>query len=64
MSITARDSAVNKFNEDSNCRILLMSLKAGGVAVNVTVASHVRICFLSLGTALNSKGLCITFGCI
>uniref|UniRef100_M1APR5 DEXH helicase-like repair protein n=1 Tax=Solanum tuberosum TaxID=4113 RepID=M1APR5_SOLTU len=41
MSIAARDAAVSKFTEDSDCRILLMSLKAGGVALNLTVASHV-----------------------
>ncbi|KAH0654686.1 hypothetical protein KY290_032974 [Solanum tuberosum] len=41
MSIAARDASVNRFNEDSDCRILLMSLKSGGVALNLTVASHV-----------------------
>ncbi|TMW85995.1 hypothetical protein EJD97_022138 [Solanum chilense] len=41
MSIAARDAAVNKFTEDSDCRILLMSLKAGAVALNLTVASNV-----------------------
>ena len=43
MSIAARDAAINKFTEDSDCRILLMSLKAGAVALNLTVASNVRI---------------------
>ena len=32
MSIGARDAAVNRFNEDPDCTILLMSLKAGGIA--------------------------------
>ncbi|XP_009795273.1 DNA repair protein RAD16 [Nicotiana sylvestris] len=41
MSITARDSAITRFTEDPDCRIFLMSLKAGGVALNLTVASHV-----------------------
>ncbi|KAG5568019.1 hypothetical protein H5410_064968 [Solanum commersonii] len=41
MSIAATDAAVNKFTEDSDCRILLMSLKAGAVALNLTVASNV-----------------------
>ncbi|KAK6784951.1 hypothetical protein RDI58_018406 [Solanum bulbocastanum] len=40
-SIAARDAALKRFTEDSNCKILLMSLKAGGVALNLTVASHV-----------------------
>lgn len=38
----ARDAAITKFTEDPDCRIFLMSLKAGGVALNLTVASHVR----------------------
>ncbi|KAF3443660.1 hypothetical protein FNV43_RR13350 [Rhamnella rubrinervis] len=41
MSLAARDAAIKRFTEDSNCRIFLMSLKAGGVALNLTVASHV-----------------------
>ncbi|KAL3363857.1 hypothetical protein AABB24_012881 [Solanum stoloniferum] len=41
MSIAARDATDSKFTEDSDCRILLMSLKARGVALNLTVASHV-----------------------
>ncbi|XP_021745946.1 DNA repair protein RAD16-like [Chenopodium quinoa] len=41
MTITARDDAIKRFHEDSECRIFLISLKAGGVALNLTVASHV-----------------------
>ncbi|KAL6554095.1 hypothetical protein OROMI_019768 [Orobanche minor] len=41
MSMGARDAAIKRFTEDHNCRIFLMSLKAGGVALNLTVASHV-----------------------
>ncbi|XP_055810852.1 DNA repair protein RAD16-like isoform X2 [Solanum dulcamara] len=41
MSITARDSAITRFTQDPDCRIFLMSLKAGGVALNLTVASQV-----------------------
>ncbi|EOA39673.1 hypothetical protein CARUB_v10008314mg [Capsella rubella] len=41
MSMAARDTAINKFKEDPDCRVFLMSLKAGGVALNLTVASHV-----------------------
>ncbi|KAK4437359.1 ATP-dependent helicase rhp16 [Sesamum alatum] len=41
MSMGARDTAIKRFTEDPNCRIFLMSLKAGGVALNLTVASHV-----------------------
>lgn len=42
MSMAARDAAISRFTNDPDCRIFLMSLKAGGVALNLTVASHVR----------------------
>lgn len=42
MSLGARDAAIKKFTEEPECRIFLMSLKAGGVALNLTVASHVN----------------------
>ncbi|KAL0865505.1 hypothetical protein Bca101_044623 [Brassica carinata] len=41
MSKAARDVAINKFREDPDCRVFLMSMKTGGVALNLTVASHV-----------------------
>lgn len=41
MSLNARDAAIRRFTEDPDCKIFLMSLKAGGVALNLTVASHV-----------------------
>jgi len=41
MSMAARDAAISRFTNDPDCRIFLMSLKAGGVALNLTVASHV-----------------------
>ncbi|XP_060189781.1 ATP-dependent helicase rhp16-like [Lycium barbarum] len=41
MSVSARDTAVTRFTEDPDCRILLASFKAGGVALNLIVVSHV-----------------------
>ncbi|KAK7261114.1 hypothetical protein RIF29_27418 [Crotalaria pallida] len=41
MTLAARDAAIKRFTDDPDCRIFLMSLKAGGVALNLTVASHV-----------------------
>ncbi|KAL5730013.1 hypothetical protein ACHQM5_002892 [Ranunculus cassubicifolius] len=41
MTMAARDTAIKRFTDDPKCRIFLMSLKAGGVALNLTVASHV-----------------------
>ena len=40
MSIDARDGMVKRFNTDPTFKVLLVSLKAGGVALNLTVASH------------------------
>jgi DNA repair protein RAD16 len=46
MSLPARDAAIKRFTEDPDCKIFLMSLKAGGVALNLTVASQVSNSFL------------------
>ncbi|KAK4776902.1 hypothetical protein SAY86_005590 [Trapa natans] len=43
MTISARDASVKKFSEDPICKIFLVSLKAGGIALNLTVASHVFV---------------------
>ncbi|CAB9496901.1 regulator of chromatin subfamily A member 3-like 1 [Seminavis robusta] len=41
MDVKARDAALRDFREDGSVRVLLMSLKSGGVALNLTVASEV-----------------------
>ncbi|XP_022886644.1 ATP-dependent helicase rhp16-like [Olea europaea var. sylvestris] len=41
MTLGARDAAITRFNEDPDCRIFLINLRAGGVALNLTVASNV-----------------------
>lgn len=43
MTINARDGAIKKFTVDPYCKIFLVSLKAGGIALNLTVASHVFV---------------------
>lgn len=43
MDVRARDAALKDFREDPSVRVLLMSLKAGGVALNLTVASEVYL---------------------
>jgi DNA repair protein RAD16 len=43
MDVKSRDAALKEFRENSDVRILLMSLKAGGVALNLTVASEVYL---------------------
>lgn len=43
MDVKSRDAALKAFREDTSVRVLLMSLKAGGVALNLTVASEVYL---------------------
>lgn len=43
MDVKSRDAALKDFRENSDVRVLLMSLKAGGVALNLTVASEVYL---------------------
>lgn len=43
MDIKAREKTLDEFRNDNNVRVLLMSLKAGGVALNLTIASEVYI---------------------
>jgi len=38
-----REKAVNRFQNDENCRVFLISLKAGGVGLNLTAADYVYI---------------------
>ncbi|MBC7383113.1 MAG: DEAD/DEAH box helicase family protein [Bacteroidia bacterium] len=38
-----RADKVNKFQEDENCRVFLISLKAGGVGLNLTEADYVYL---------------------
>ncbi|XP_019447733.1 PREDICTED: ATP-dependent helicase rhp16-like isoform X1 [Lupinus angustifolius] len=40
MSLPARDAAIKRFTDDPDYKIFLVTLKAGGVALNLTVASH------------------------
>lgn len=41
MTVEQRDKTITAFKEDSTIRVLLISLKAGGVALNLTVASRI-----------------------
>jgi non-specific serine/threonine protein kinase len=40
---TDRADRVNRFQNDQNCRVFLMSLKAGGVGLNLTEADYVYL---------------------
>lgn len=48
MTATAKDAAVKRFNEDPDCKIFLTSLKSGGAALNLPVASYVSQVFLNV----------------
>ncbi len=43
MSVDQRDDIISQFKQDPGIKVLLISLKAGGVALNLTVASHIFI---------------------
>ncbi|KAK9828076.1 hypothetical protein WJX81_000538 [Elliptochloris bilobata] len=43
MSMEARDRMIDAFTNDPAVTVFLMSLKAGGVALNLTAASHVML---------------------
>jgi DNA repair protein RAD16 len=43
MDVKSRDAALKSFREDNNTRVLLMSLKSAGVALNLTAASEVYL---------------------
>jgi SNF2 family DNA or RNA helicase len=42
-SSTDREKAIQSFQNDENCRVFLISLKAGGVGLNLTAADYVYI---------------------
>jgi DNA repair protein RAD16 len=48
MNVKARDACLKEFREDNNVRVLLMSLKAGGVALNLTWCVRDRKWLISL----------------
>ncbi|NDA62235.1 MAG: helicase SNF2 [Chitinophagia bacterium] len=42
-TVQERERAIRRFQEDDNCRVFLISLKAGGVGLNLTAADYVYI---------------------
>lgn len=42
-SATERERAIQKFQNDEDCRVFLISLKAGGIGLNLTAADYVYI---------------------
>jgi non-specific serine/threonine protein kinase len=44
MSMQKRKDAVKKFNNENEIVVFMLSIKAGGVGLNLTVANHVFLC--------------------
>lgn len=42
-TVTERERAIQRFQNDDSCRVFLISLKAGGVGLNLTAADYVYI---------------------
>ena len=42
-TVNEREKAIQRFQNDENCRVFLISLKAGGVGLNLTAADYVYI---------------------
>ena len=42
-TVAERERAIQRFQNDDNCRVFLISLKAGGVGLNLTAADYVYI---------------------
>ncbi|NCI47659.1 DEAD/DEAH box helicase [Sediminibacterium soli] len=42
-TVAEREKAITRFQNDDNCRVFLISLKAGGVGLNLTAADYVYI---------------------
>jgi len=43
MNPAQREAVISAFKEDPDVRVILISLKAGGVALNLTVATHIYL---------------------
>jgi len=43
MTVAARDRVITAFREDPHVTVFLISLKAGGVALNLTAASRLYL---------------------
>lgn len=57
MSLKQREKVINSFSHDPSIKIFLMSLKAGGVALNLTAASHCFIMDVWWNDAMQSQAM-------
>lgn len=61
MSFAARDKAVLEFAENKETKVMLASLKAGGVGLNLTMASKVIIIDLWWNESVEQQAFCRCF---
>lgn len=61
MTIEARGRAIEKFRDDPSVFIMICSLKAGGVGLNLTMASKVIILDLWFNTSIEAQAYCRAF---
>ncbi|KKY27098.1 putative dna repair protein rad5 [Phaeomoniella chlamydospora] len=61
LDLHVRNRNVKRFMEDPDCKIMICSLKAGGVGLNLTSASKVLILDLFWNTAVERQAFCRCF---
>lgn len=61
MSLSARERAINQFTYDDNISIMILSLKAGGVGLNLNMASKVIILDLWFNSSIEAQAYCRAF---
>ena len=61
MSHTARDKAITEFTNDDDTKIMIASLKAGGIGLNLTMASKVVCIDLWFNSCIEQQAFCRIF---
>ncbi|KAL8645226.1 MAG: hypothetical protein Q9226_007394 [Calogaya cf. arnoldii] len=61
MNQAERDKALNDFEKDDRCKIMIASLKAGGVGLNLTMASKVICVDLWWNSSVEQQAFCRVF---
>ncbi|KIX92928.1 uncharacterized protein Z520_11404 [Fonsecaea multimorphosa CBS 102226] len=61
MTIDARERSIDKFRDDPNIFIMICSLKAGGVGLNLSMASKVIILDLWFNSSIEAQAYCRAF---
>ncbi|EXJ75184.1 uncharacterized protein A1O5_01880 [Cladophialophora psammophila CBS 110553] len=61
MTIEARGRAIEKFRDDPEIFIMICSLKAGGVGLNLTMASKIIILDLWFNSSIEAQAYCRAF---